>query len=73
MPKVHDRVKLTDRAAQVSDARRGARGGDFNWSERRGVVARAPTRGRVFVLWDGRASPDEWPIEAIEVCDDANG
>ena len=56
-----DRVRLTDKVAQSlmrSPHRR------INWYLRRGVVVRISTH-RVAVLWDGNATLDLWPREAV--------
>jgi len=69
MFKVDDRVKLSSRHA----ANFTSRSGGTDWVKRRGVVKRLSKCRSVFVLWDGRTSLDQWPIEAlVKVCDDSD-
>lgn len=70
MVKVNDRVKLTARHAATFTRRAGGRSGTFDWKNRRGVVKRISKRGDIFIQWDGRASLDQWPGEAIEEAGD---
>ena len=66
MIKRGDRVKLSARVAACFNNNR--RPGKFDWTARRGVVDRiSVNKVRAFVLWDGRKSPDELPINGIEL------
>ena len=65
MIKRGDRVKLTARVAAAFNNNR--RPGKIDWIDRRGVIARiSANKVHAFVLWDGRKTPDELPINGIE-------
>jgi hypothetical protein len=64
---IGDRVRLTERAAHsvnngLSGTRRQTR---VDWHAREGVVYRGNATA-VLVKWDGRASLDQWPVQALE-------
>ena len=66
MIKRGDRVKLTARVAAAFN--KNKRPNKFDWAHRRGVVERITVnKVHAFVLWDGRKSPDEVPINGIEL------
>ena len=62
---VGDRVKLTDRYASVLMRSNGPKPKVMDWKARRGEVCRLNSYS-VFVLWDGRRSPDPFPYKAVE-------
>jgi hypothetical protein len=65
MIKRGDQVKLTARVAAAFNKHK--RPGKFDWTDRRGVIERiSANKVSAFVLWDGRKSPDELPINGIE-------
>lgn len=65
MIKRGDRVKLTARVAAAFNNNK--RPGRFDWAERRGVIERiSNNKVHAFVLWDGRKSPEEVPVDGIE-------
>lgn len=68
-----DRVRLVRHVA-LRLVRREPRNRSFNkrgknvdWVNRQGTVLCVSPRNAVRVVWDGRKSPDEWPVEAMEV------
>ena len=66
MIKRGDRVKLTARVAAAFNNNK--RPGKFDWTGRRGVVARiTANKANAMVLWDGRKSEDGVPIRSIEL------
>jgi hypothetical protein len=65
MIKRGDRVKLTARVAAAFKNNR--RPGKIDWTDRRGVIDRiSANKVHASVVWDGRKSPEELPINAIE-------
>jgi hypothetical protein len=65
MIKRGDRVKLTGRVAAAFNNNK--RPGRIDWADRRGVIERiAANKVHAFVIWDGRKTPDELPINGIE-------
>lgn len=65
MIKRGDRVKLTARVAAAFNNNK--RPGKLDWTDRRGVIERiSANKVHAFVLWDGRKTPDELPINGIE-------
>jgi hypothetical protein len=66
MIKRGDRVRLTARVAAAFNNNK--RPGQFDWTGRRGVVARiSANKANAIVLWDGRKSADDVPIRSIEL------
>ena len=67
MLEMGDRVKLTDRAARMSN--RGycpmRRRTVIDWTQRRGVVWSGGQHAAQ-VKWDDRATLDQWPVKALE-------
>ncbi|WOH53845.1 hypothetical protein [Bradyrhizobium sp. sBnM-33] len=66
MIKRGDRVKITARVAAAFNNNK--RPGQFDWTDRRGVVERiTANKATPIVVWDGRKSPDDVPIRSIEL------
>jgi hypothetical protein len=66
MIKRGDRVKLTGRAAAAFN--KNKRPGRFDWRIRRGVVERiSANRANASVRWDDRKSPDDVPVNGLEL------
>jgi len=65
-----DRVRLMPALAQrlIEDKEKRNRGGlKCDWRERRGVVISiSRVADSVTVLWDDRASFDQWPVRALQ-------
>jgi hypothetical protein len=66
MIKRGDRVKLIARVAAAFNNNK--RPGKFDWRIRRGVVERiSANRANASVRWDDRKSPDDVPINGLEL------
>jgi len=66
MIKRGDRVKLTARVAAAFNNNK--RPGQLDWKDRRGVIERiSANKVNALVLWEGRKTPDEVPINGIDL------
>jgi hypothetical protein len=62
-----DRVRLTDKAAKTANTgfSNMRRHSPVDWRMREGVV-HSGNKNDVSIMWDGRATLDQWPVRALE-------
>ena len=66
MLEVGDRVRLVDRIGRMAQKEKYGRP-YFDWRTRRGeIVAITHYTNAALVKWDGRKSPDQWPLHTLE-------